>query len=318
MEANMLSFTRKTPSKWDDFFILMCGVALVAVPLARILGLFDVHFDYLEVSFGAVLPVTIAVGKWIIFVRKYLSETTGARVPLPDPITALLVAMALFHFLPIWQVTRVAENVWASNLWLSVMTYFLVAAVLGRYLWPLEFLSLIFGIGERVVSTRGGRMSPMSGTADDVDFPEVNESQPVIDPTITLQNNPAPLSNFERPPQDRVMEMSAVEERPLPESMITRPSVSALMPSAPAVDGPATMIDRAALGDSQALSSVVGLLGKLDRGYLQGQLTAASVPSGVIQKIFAAIDGDSSKLLEVMTHPAFVQRQRPVFIELIS
>lgn len=316
----MLNMTRKTPSKLDDFFILLCGVALVAVPLARILGLFDVHFDYLEVVFGAVLPVTIALGKWVMFVRKYLSETTGARVPMPDPITALLVAMALFHFLPIWQVTRVAENAWASNLWLCIMTYFLAAAVLGRYLWPLEFLSLIFGIGEKVVSSRRPAQGSVSGGAEDVDFPEV-ESQPIVDPNIAMKNSFARPDAAPAFSQAKTMaEMQAVGDSnlsPLPQEQITQPSIKALMPAQPDIS-PTGLLDRAAAGDSGALQSVIDALNKLDRGYLQQQLTMASVPSGVIQKIFAALDGDSGKLIEVMRHPAFTQHQRPVFVNLIS
>lgn len=295
----MLYITGKTPTKLDDYVILFLGFALVAVPVARILGFVSIGFEYFEVLLGTVLPLLVVFGKWVYYLFKYYTKSTDTSPQLPDPVTALLFAMAIFHTLPIWEVSDAAENAVLGNAWLVLMTYFLVAAALGRYLWPVEFFRLVLG----TLGLLGQNQT--EGTDDTAEHM-------VVEPVLVSEVAAIESGVQETMPVIPATPVQVVHMPPQP------PEMGQLIPRRH-MDPTEQLIQGGMNGDIASLAQVLEELNRLSIDYVKSTLLQGGVYPVVVAKIEdAMMNGDVNKLKDVMTHTLFASKQKPVFLKLLS
>lgn len=317
----MLSLAKKTPTRIDDFLVLILGLVMVIVPTLKIFGWLPIPFEYLDVFFGMVVPVALGIYYWSQSVYTWLkNREAGEQFNPPDTKVSLMMGLGLYHVMPIWRVSMVGENTMISAVWLAIMIFATTAVISGRYLWFLEFFSLIWG-GSEVVAIRATSLSKRTSPNDSEWQEEAFMEQQVLEVADNLDNTP-PVAPVPPKPPGFGQTMQWVETREsfqqIPEDLAPNLSgESGFGFESFSLMSPRQLLDKAALGDDDALEEVIARMLSLNRERLISLLKDGRVPDVVINKVIAALDGEKQKLREVFGHQAF-ERQKPAFESVLN
>jgi hypothetical protein len=295
-DLKVLERIKKTPSKFDDFLVLGLGLITLFLPLLRLTGILRLPFDYVQVVFGGLIPMGMVGYAYIMAFLFWWRSGRTSPFKGPEPEYTLLLPLGLINILPVWQVSIVAENTGVSFVWFILMAYFLVAAILGTYNWPIEFVRLLAGVVSGALGVANS-VKPQK-TAKPVDE---SYTQETVETEVVSQPIPDHREAYlPRPAQNTFRPMTATP------------------PSLPEETEWEERLDLAVNGDTDALASVATRLAKLSPVNLSNILTGVGMPQAVFDnKVMPGISGDPSKLLDVFKHPAF-SRQRPAFLKALE
>ena len=135
----MLARVKKTPTKLDDFFVLVLGVLTLLIPLAHIFRILPIPFDWYLAVLGGAVPALLFCFLLARTIRAWLDSGREAPLTVPAPTMGLLLALGLGNLLVFGWYNALVENPLTTNLWLVVTCYAISAVLLGEYGWPVEF-----------------------------------------------------------------------------------------------------------------------------------------------------------------------------------